>query len=296
MTKRRQFLKSLVPFSIAPSLLAQESKPPLTICLYTEQLVGLNYNECADAVAELGVTHIEATVRGGGQVLPERVADDLPKFVDALKKRNVAVGMIATDVKDAHDATSRKVLETAATLGIQNYRMSYFRYDLSKPIKPQLEALKPQLAELIAFGKELGITAHFQNHAGADVVGAPIWDVDLLMEGYDPKDFGIGFDIRHAMVEGGTSWPVQLQLMRDHLASVFVQDFRWEGRELVKAPLGKGNVDPKFISMLKKMGWRGLICLRSEYVNAPNQRALATAFLKAAEQDLKVLRGWIALH
>ena len=269
-------------------------KTDFTICFYTEQLVGYNDDECAAALADLGVTHIEATVRDGGQVAPERVQEELPRFVEALNKRGVTLAMMATGVRDAEDPVSRSVLQTAATLGIQHYRMGYFRYDLSKPIKAQLAALRPQIAKLIDFGKALGLTAHYQNHAGSDVIGAPIWDLDVLMEGYEAKDFGIGFDVRHAMVEGSESWPVQLRLMRDHLASVFLQDFAWKDGKAVKTPLGEGHVGPRFLKLLKEMHWRGLICLRSEYVSAPNQRALAEAFTKAAKKDLEVLRGWLA--
>jgi hypothetical protein len=46
----------------------------------------------------VGWQGIELPLRANGQIEPERVADDLPKMVEALKKRGLQVGLITTDI------------------------------------------------------------------------------------------------------------------------------------------------------------------------------------------------------
>src|SRR5262245_36164496 len=95
---RRQFLKytatatlvaSAVPAGICQA--AQGKTGPWKFCAFEKPLQFLNYDELAEVLAELGFDGIEATVRPGGHVLPERVEDDLPRFVEALKKRGLEI-------------------------------------------------------------------------------------------------------------------------------------------------------------------------------------------------------------
>jgi hypothetical protein len=51
---------------------------------------------------------IECLVRPKGQVLPDHVDEDLPKFVEALKQRGHAIHTITTDVKTSRSRSRRK--------------------------------------------------------------------------------------------------------------------------------------------------------------------------------------------
>src|SRR5262245_14706443 len=48
------------------------------------QELNLSYEDSAALVAEIRLDGIDCPVRPGGQVLPERAADDLPRYVAAL--------------------------------------------------------------------------------------------------------------------------------------------------------------------------------------------------------------------
>jgi sugar phosphate isomerase/epimerase len=100
------------------------------------------------------------------------------------------------------------------------------------------------------------------------------------MRDYPPSDFAVAFDIRHATVEGGLAWPVHFNLMTPHLGAVYVKDFAWEGGKPKNVPLGKGQVDPRFFGMLRKMAYAGPISVHVEYLenegNPPNVEALRT--------------------
>ena len=268
---------------IAPlSSMAAPTKPAKNkFCAFIKFIQQLPYKQLAETVAELGFDGIEATVRDGGHVLPERVEEDLPKLTEALKACGLEVTVMASSVNSLNQPHTKKVLRTAGSLGIKRYRLAYYRYDLDRPIIPQLDALKPVLRDLVAFHRELGLTGLYQNHAGATSVGAPIWDLRYLMQNYSPEDLGIAFDIRHATVEGGLAWPLHFRLAMPHLGAIYVKDFSWQkNRKPKNVPLGTGRIDPKFFAQARSTGFSGPLSLHVEYLPeaglAPNVSALKT--------------------
>lgn len=259
------------------------------ICVFVKYLQSLSFDELAETVSGLGFDGIEATVRPKGQILPEHAEEELPRLVDALKKRNLDIMIMTSGISRADDPLTPKVLRTAAALGIKKYRMDYYRYDLNKPVAKQLEALKPVVKDLAALNRELGIQAVYQNHAGAPYVGASIWDIHELLEDIPKEEIGIAFDIRHATVEGGKAWPVSWNLVQPHLGAVYIKDAKWDGRTLIDGPLGdeKGVVDPAFFQLLKKSDFPGPISLHVEYLDdgtVPEQVA-------AIRRDFATLKG-----
>jgi sugar phosphate isomerase/epimerase len=295
---RRQFLSQLAVASTAlaaaPSLLAQGAKAaPYKLIAFSKPFQDLTPDQTADFVAEVGWDGIECPVRAKGQILPERVEEGLPKMVEAMKKRGREVTIITTDVKNIKDPLTEKVLRTASKLGIKRYRMGFWKYDAKKTIPDQLKEIGAELRDLAALNKELGLCAGFQNHSGADYVGAPIWDIYSMIKDLDPKHMGICFDIGHAHIEGGMSWPIESRLMEPYYTAVFVKDFAWKkGEKGWKAewcPLGEGQVSQKFFQTLKKSNYAGPICQHHEYPLKPGKEMLAPM-----KQDLAVLKQWLA--
>ncbi len=258
------------------------------ICAFEKPLAFLSNADLAAAMSALGFSGIEAAIREGGRVLPKNVENDLPRFQDDLRKRGVEITIMATDINAADQPYAERVLRTAAKLGIRRYRMKYFRYDASQAILPQLDAVAAKLPALVALTRELGMTAIYQNHSGADRVGAPIWDMHSLLKDFDAKTIGFGFELHHAMVEGGLSWPIQLKLVESHLAAVYVSDFIWDKGVNKDVPLGEGLVDRKFFQLLRQTGFAGPMCLQVEYLDDnQNEQTLKNAFRK----DLATLRS-----
>lgn len=277
--------------AMKPSANADDApKETFRICAFEKFLQDLTYDELADVIAELGFVGIEATVRRNGHVLPERVEDDLPKMVEALSKRGLEVTMMASDVVNPSDPTSERVLRTAKTLGIRNYRMGYYKYKLKEPIAAQLEEVRPQVNELAALNRELGITGLYQNHSGTNYVGSTLWDIHSLIKDIPKEEIGYAFDIRHASVEAGLSWRVLYHLVKSHIRVLYVKDFQWEGREAIHVPLGTGRVDPKFFDQVKADGFNGPISLHVEYLgNVGIQQNV-----DALRRDLQLLRNWLS--
>jgi L-ribulose-5-phosphate 3-epimerase len=240
------------------------------ISVFSKCLQWLDYPGMAGITAEAGFDGVDLTVRQGGHVLPERVEEDLPRAVEATAKAGVHVRMIVTDITDPRDARTRRVLQTAGRLGVRHYRLGVYHYSDTGAVMTQLDEIKPRLRELAEMSKQYGVAATFQNHAGAAYVGAPLWDLHYLLRDLDPRWMGVQFDIRHAVVEGGLDWPVNLRLLAGSINTLAVKDFRWtrQGTRWAteNCPLGQGMVDFRaYAGMLKRHGIAGPVSIHFEY-------------------------------
>ena len=288
--KRREFLLASAATVAAGKLFAEE-KPVRhqPICVFTKPLQSLSYGEMADRIAELGFDGVEATIRDGGHIEPKDVEVELPKMVDALKKRGLEITVMTSSINDPNDTMTEVQLKVAASLGIKRYRMKYLKYDLNKPVIEQLNNWRPQLRDLAAMNKELGITAIYQNHAGRNYFGAPLWDLGYALSKIPNDQIGVAYDIRHATVEGGMSWPVTLNALMPFINTVYVKDFQWQNKKPKNVPLGEGNIDHSFFKILSKAGFNGPISLHEEYLDH-RKPELVPQHLTAMKNDFATLK------
>ena len=170
--------------------------------------------------------------------------------------------------------------------------MAYHRYDLKKPIAPQLNNIKSKLKELEAMNKEIGIQALYQNHSGKYYFGAPLWDVYQTFQGLDPNYLGLAFDTGHTTIEGGKSWPIEYQLLKPFIQSVYVKDPTFKDGKFGWAPLGEGIVSKQMYSGIKKDKIQGPINLHVEYLSHKDP-ANEPKFKEAFKRDIKKLRTLI---
>lgn len=264
------------------------------IIVFSKPFQDLNAEDTADFVAEVGWDGIECPVRAKGQILPEHVEDELPKMFEALKKRNLELLLVTTDIKNPSQPLTEKVLRTMKKLGIKQYRPAFWSYDTSKPIPKQLAEISAELKDLAQLNKELGLQAGFQNHSGATMVGAAGWDVYEMIKDLDPKYLGVFFDIAHATIEGGMSWPTQARLLKPYYTGLYAQDFLWRktatGWKSEWCPLGEGAVSKSFFTSVLKSGYTGMFSQKHEYKWA-SKAEMKTAMKK----DLAVFKEWVAV-
>ena len=299
MNTRRAFLQnaSLLAGSLAISstpVLAAEKRAN-KLCFFTKHLQGLSFDDIASLAVEMGVDGVESPIRPKGHIEPEKIEDELPKYVEALKKQNLELTILTSGITEVSaEQRTEAVLRTAAKLGVKRFRMSYYKYDLQKPIWPQLQEIKPKLKDLIQLCQEIGIQPLFQNHSGKDYYGAPVWDIYSLMQEYTPEQFAFCFDIFHATLEGGLQWPLSAALTADHWGAVYFKDFQWNGRKAEGCPLGQGQVNPDFAKMIKQRNYTGPISLHVEYLKGdPKDPAVLKSFREAHLRDFKVLKEWM---
>lgn len=293
MTNRREFLIAASTAAASPLLAQTDSvAPKQKISVFTKPFNSLSFNELADRIAEIGFDGIEATIRKGGNIESSAVEDKLPELVEALGKRNLEVTIMTSDINDPNDPITEKVLRAAATLGIQRYRMKYLKYDLSRSVIEQINQWKPRLKDLAAINHDFGVVGLYQNHAGSGTFGSPIWDIDLALEGISPSEIGVAYDIRHATVEGGQSWPTTFNMIRPRVDTVYVKDFQWSGNKPINVPLGKGQVEKRFFQMMRDSDFHGPISLHEEYLDH-RKSELVPEHLAAIKADLAQLKAWL---
>jgi sugar phosphate isomerase/epimerase len=291
---RREFLRGSLAMGAALATATKTRARTSTnrrneICAFIKFVQSLSYDQLADAIAEIGFDGIEATVRRGGYIPPQRAGEELPKLVEALAKRNLKITMITTDVLRADEPNTQPLLRTAAGLGIPMYRMGFYKYDLKRPVMDQLQAIEPALKELAALNGEIGIQAVYQNHSGAEHLGSVVWDFYSVVKDIPTSQIALAFDIRHATIEAGLSWPTVYNAMRPRIATVYVKDFDWVGRQAEHVPLGKGRVDRSFFTRLQADNFKGPISLHVEYLGDGTTEENVAAL----RRDFGVLRGWL---
>lgn len=292
---RRHFLESsalaLATTGVSP-VFAAENAPvadrPLAV--FTKMLEKVPADELAEKVAAIGVTGIEAPIRAGGHIEPKDVAEKLPPFAEAFKKRGLEIVILSSDVDQVNDE-HEKVLRTAASLGIKRYRLKHYNYDLKKPIAPQLADIRAKLIDIAAMNKELGVQGQYQNHRGNNYVGGPIWDMVSALDGIDPAQLGLAFDFAHATVEGGNAWELNLHRAAPHIVAVYFKDYRLDGRQWNACPLGEGSVNPKSAELVRQLlPATTPISVHIEYISGKDQ---AARMLEAMKNDVATLKKWL---
>lgn len=303
LQSRRTFLKTTALASAALAVgspLGVFAKPAkrLKIGGFTKELQSLSYEETAEVVSKMGWDGIECPVRSGGHVEPERVEDDLPRMVDALRKRDLDLHVIATGIRSLSDPYTERVLRTAGRLGIRYYRMGWWKYNFSRSIQKQLDDIVPQLKDLAALNAECGITGIYQNHSGSNYVGAPLWDIYELVSRVDSDYVGCHFDIGHATVEGGFTWQINYERIKKYIRAVIVKDFKWSYAstrfgDVEWCPLGDGMIKMEFFKLLKDSDFNGPLTMHFEYHVEGEGRQRIDNWIMAMTKDAEVLRSWI---
>jgi len=112
---------------------------------------------------------------------------------------------------------------------------------------------------------------------------------------------GCQYDIRHAVIEGMSSWPNALRAIAPYIHTIDIKDGRWErtpkGWQPVTVPLGDGAVDlVKFLKELRALGVAKPVSMHFEYpfpeTGTPAERRKAAVALM--RKDAERLRAAMA--
>jgi sugar phosphate isomerase/epimerase len=296
---RRQFTSaSLGAIVTAAALPASSLAAPASsdkngkrYCAFIKYLRELKYEELAERIAELGFGGVEVTVRqNDGYIKPSEVKSELPKFKKILEKHGLDITIVTTDILAADQEHAENTLKTATELGVPRYRLGFYRYELDQPILDQIAGIRLRMEKLAALNRKIGILGMYQNHSGPTMFGATMWDLYYILRDLSPEELSCVYDLRHATVEAGESWPLLYKVMKPHIAAYSVKDFQWKERQTKNVPLGDGMVDPQFYKTLAQSGYEGPISLHVEYLN---ESAGANAQLAAIKRDYATLRDWM---
>ncbi|MFN7918610.1 MAG: TIM barrel protein [Bryobacteraceae bacterium] len=283
-----------------------EPRQSTPICGFSKHFQWLPIPEAAKLAKEIGYDGLDLTVRAAGHVLPERVADDLPKAAEAIRAAGLSLPMITAGIVDVRSPHAAAILETSSALGIKRYRWGGFRYDAKKPVVRQIAEFKAMSKDLAALNKQFGMCAMYHTHSGAGQFGASIWDIWEVLRDLDNNAVSLNLDVGHATVEGGLGgWINSTRLTGSMIRGVAFKDFRWEKKrgkwDARWCALGEGMVNfPQFAAMLKDAGFQGPIQLHMEYeevgdahAGKPSMSISKEEFVRLCKADLAALRGYL---
>ena len=279
------------------------SNERMKVCVFSKQLQWLNYTDMAEAVAEMGYDGIDLTVRAKGHVLPERVETDLPMAVEAARKAGIKIMMISTDINDAEEPKTEKILKTAAANGIHFYRTNGINYKNDLEMPANLEKIKKNFIGLAALNEKYGLNSFYLNHSG-EGFGSSIWDLWYAIKDLDSRFIGSQYDIKHASIAAPYSWTTGFKLIHNFIQSMVVRDFSWEnngGAWGVKSmPIGDGLVDfKKFFDLVKQYRIPGPLCVMCDYNLGGAENGAMTltipgkSVLDAMKKDLLKLKVYL---
>lgn len=270
---RRSFMKNAVAATLATPFACSNNidliNEPLEIHLFSKHLHFLSIKEAAQVAAELGFDGLDLTVRPKGHVLPENALKDLPGAIQDIKAAGSTCKMMTTAIADVNSAHDMDIIKTAGHGGVQYYRSDWFKYHEDLSMEDSLSVYQDKVKDLSEANKQHGLIGCYQNHAGIKI-GASYWEINTLLKKADQDYFGVQYDIRHALVEGGKSWSNGLKLLKDQIKTIVLKDFKWSqvnGKwELTNVPMGEGMVDFKaYFKLLKSYGLKPPVSLHLEY-------------------------------
>ncbi|MPZ20998.1 MAG: TIM barrel protein [Luteitalea sp.] len=265
-------------------------------CFFSKHLPDLAWGELGRTVKEAGFDGVDLTVRPEGHVLPERVATDLPRAIEAIAASGVPVPMVTTSLLSAEDPAAVPTFEAASKGGVRLLKPGYYKYSL-KDVPRELADAGRQLASLADLGRRYDMVVGYHTHAG--YVGGPTLDFLPEIEKLDAQVVGVYFDIRHAVIEGGRiGWQLAAALAMPRLRMIAVKDCVWRKDEKGRwrdghCPLGEGMVDwPAFCRMLAQADYQGPVSMHIEYdIDGATPASRRDGMIEAARRDLAFVKG-----
>jgi sugar phosphate isomerase/epimerase len=291
------FASAIKPIIASPA----ETKFP--IHLFSKPLDAYEFDFMCECLVKSGIGGFDLTVRAKGKAEPAYIDSVLPRMVEEAKKYNLALDMMVTGILSASDPMTEKVLKTASGLGIKNYRLGWFEYDNKIGILESLKKYKTELRAVAELNRKYRIHGDYQNHSGT-MVGGPVWDLHELLRDIPAELIGSQYDVRHATVEGASTWILGMRLIADHIRSLAIKDFTWQtinGKpQAVTVPLGEGMVDwDLYFNTIKELNISGPVTLHIEYpLLAEGEEKLPLSkqqdiIVSKLRKDMDFLKGYL---
>ena len=244
------------------------------ICLYSQVLVKVPYDELGPILRSIGVDGCDLSVQPGGHVNPLGTADltfmHMMRSVEAITGVGLEVPVITTAFTSLKDPNIQVVMQGCAQMGVPLFRAGRWKYSPGTEIEARLVEVQRDIAGLAALARAVKMAVAIQNVAG-DFVGEAIWDTHMIIRSMDPRLVGYAFDSGYATAEGAAGgWEIALRLALPRLKMVTARDFYWAkdggAWNMTPCPLGEGMVPwPKILATLANARFTGPISIEVAY-------------------------------
>jgi sugar phosphate isomerase/epimerase len=274
----------------------------MKLMMFSKHLQSLSLAEAGKAVRELGFEGLDLTVRPGGFIEPQRVAQELTLKVRMLREIGLEVPLATTAITRADEPHARETFEAIHFAGISEIKLGYVRYGAFGTLQTTLDQAARDLEQIEALARATGLRANLHMHSGPYTTSNPAF-VHWLIKDRDPAAIGAYVDPGHMTVEGGRDgWRSGLDLLGPRITLVAIKDMAWDSREDEKlgktrwdmkmVPLRRGIVRwPDVFACLRHLDFTGWISVHSEYTGGQSWRDLTVPeLLEQTREDLAYLR------
>jgi sugar phosphate isomerase/epimerase len=285
------------PFAVAAAATGEKAAgiPPMAVFSKVYQELKLNFQDAAAVTTEADLDGIDCPVRPGGEIEPERAADELPKYAEALRKQGKAILLLTTGIQNPRSAHAEAILRTAKSLGVKYYRLGSWNHPRGRKDPALVAEVRAQLQELAALNRQLGMTGLVQNHTpgGQAYLGGDLVEMAALVAGLNPEEIGVAFDLGHAINVHGDDWKPLFQRLTNHLKVVYVKDVR-RGAGFVRFGEGEfGSTD--FFRQLRRLNYQAPVSIHIEFKWAVSEGNKSRSDLvKALNASVQVSRKWFS--
>jgi hypothetical protein len=241
---RRHFLQSSFGATVVGPLLGgipvtQAPAPAAAAALVTRTLVldayskSLQWLRSADEVAEAAIEMVCGgvcpTVQAyPGHIDPARVVQELPAFVTRVRRHGLRVTQIkGPAITDVAEPNAEAIIGAAAQAGCTHYSLGGYTYDLSKPLAPQLDAIKFRIEKFVRLNQKHKITLVYDTAPGAASVGGVVLDLLSVMKPFDPRYIGFHWDTGHMALHGDAMWETLMRHAGPYIAAIGWRDRGW---------------------------------------------------------------------
>lgn len=264
---------------------------PVVVFSKIYQELKLDYAQAAELTAEAGLDGIDCPVRPGGEVLPEKVEDDLPAYVNVLARKKLSMPLLTTAITSAATPYTEKILRTASKLGIRYYRLGFWKAQPASTVEAHVKEVQTGLMTLADMNRSLGMCALFQNHSGS--FGANLQEVGRVLDGLPHDVFGAAFDIGHALVVHGEDWKQQYANVEKHLKIAYFKDAKMKETWV---PFGQGDIAQSgYLGRLKSSGYKVPISLHIEFDwSEKGKKKTREQLARVLRENTRTLRDWLA--
>jgi len=194
----------------------------VTCSIFPKFYKHLDVEGLAALVKQIGCDTANLVIRDGYWVTPGGLADEAPKFVEAMRAAGLAVefataGFAFEDI--IADDTPLKIL---ADCGITAFRPAYFRKVVDGDVRGSLDAARATMEKVADVCLKIGVRCVYQIHHGTLVSSASsVWPI---VKGLDPKAVGVMLDPGNQVHEGMENWLRSCQLLGEYLAAAGIKD------------------------------------------------------------------------
>lgn len=212
-----------------------------TFAFHPKFLKSLTLHQLGELTLSLGLDSVTVVVRDGYWVKPETMKSDLPKFMEAMSRHEVAPFHAMTDYRADELIDKPDPLRILADNGVKQFRMALYKRG-TNPAR-DFEDSRAQLEKLAKHCEKFGIQAVYQLAPGR--LGSSPTAAYLLTKDLPPKAISVMIDPGNQSFEGyeGNSYAADLLVGR--VGAVAIRDSKITQEGKTKTP---------------SKGWRRLWC------------------------------------